>query len=75
MQSAGRWGNSQRPTRTALGSLMDITADSSYCSFLCVCVCVCVQNTTLLRSENFNTALAIRQCRKKKIFVITKTKY
>jgi len=28
-------------------------------------VCVCVQDTTLLRSTNFNTALAIGQCRKK----------
>ena len=59
-KAPGEGENSQRPTRTALGNLMNITANAPYYSFFCV------QNTTLLRYGNFNTTLAICQCRKEK---------
>jgi hypothetical protein len=60
MQSAGRRGKLTKANKNCTWQFNEY-----YRKFL-ILQFFCVQNTTLLRSENFNTAIAIRQRRKKK---------
>jgi len=59
MQSAGRRGKFTKANENCTWEFNEYYRKFLLLQFFCV------QNTTLLWSENFNTALPIRQCRKK----------